>query len=85
VLDGGQAMSALGKLERIAVFSVCLALRLLLGESVFALVAGGACWRLFTKDIPEKSSLAATSYFVALIVLLALVLRITPGHDAGMR
>jgi Zn-dependent protease len=85
VLDGGQAMSALGKLERIAVLTVCLALWLLLGEGVFALVAGGACWRLFTRDIPEKPSLAATSYFVAVIVLLALVLRTMPGHGAGMR
>jgi Zn-dependent protease len=85
VLDGGQAMSALGKLERVAVLTVCLVLWLLLGEGVFALVAGGACFRLFTKDIPEKPSLAASSYFVAVIVLLALILRITPGHGAGMR
>jgi hypothetical protein len=77
-------VSALSKLERIAVLTVCLALWLLLGEGVFALVAGGACWRFLTKDIPEKPSLAATSYFVAVIVLLALVLRIIPGHGAGM-
>jgi hypothetical protein len=47
--------------------------------------ACGACFRLFTRDIPEKPSLAASSYFVAVIVLLALVLRITPGHGVGMR
>lgn len=85
VLDGGQAMLALDKIERVAVLTVCLALWFLLGEGVFALVAGGACWRLFTKDIPEKPSLSATSYFVAVIVLLALVLRITPGHGGGLR
>ncbi len=52
LLDGGQAMLALDKIERGVVLTVCLALWMLLGENVFALVAGGACWRLFTKDVP---------------------------------
>ena len=33
-----------------------------LGESVFRLVAAGAAWRLFTKDIPEQSNRAITAY-----------------------
>jgi Zn-dependent protease len=85
VLDGGQAMLALNKMERIAILTICLALWLLLGEGIFALVAAGACWRLFTKDIPEKASRPTTAYFVAVIVLLALVMRLTPGPGAGMR
>jgi Zn-dependent protease len=85
VLDGGQAVLALNKIERIAILTICLALWLLLGEGVFALVAGGACWRLFTKDIPAQPSRPTTAYFVAVIVLLALVMRLTPGHGSGLR
>lgn len=84
MLDGGQAMLVLNKIERIAILTICLALWLLLGEGVFALVAGGACWRLFTKDIPEQPSRQATAYFVAVILLLALVMHLTPGHGAGV-
>jgi membrane-associated protease RseP (regulator of RpoE activity) len=85
VLDGGQALLALDKIERVVVLTVCLALWVLLGENVFALVAGGACWRLFTKDVPEQPSRATAAYFVAVVVLLGLVLRFTPGQGAGMR
>jgi Zn-dependent protease len=85
VLDGGQAMLALDKIERVVVLTVCLALWMLLGENVFALVAGGACWRLFTKDVPAQPSRATTIYFVAVVVMLGAVLRFTPGQGAGIR
>jgi Zn-dependent protease len=84
VLDGGQAMLVLNKVERIAVLTLCLALWVLLGESVFALVAGGSCWRLFTKDIPQQQSRPIATYFLAVLALLALILRITPGQGAGL-
>jgi Zn-dependent protease len=84
VLDGGQAMLVLNKVERIAVLTLCLALWVLLGESVFALVAGGSCWRLFTKDIPQQPSRPIAAYFLAVLALLALILRITPGQGAGL-
>jgi len=57
----------------------------LLGEGIFALVAGGACWRLFTNDIPERPSRPTAVYFAAVIVLLALIMRLTPGHGVGSR
>jgi Zn-dependent protease len=85
MLDGGEAMFALDKLERVAILTVSLALWLLLGEGVFALVALGACWRLFTKDIPEQPSRSTAAYFIAVLALLALILRITPGHGSGLR
>jgi Zn-dependent protease len=85
MLDGGQAILVLNRTERIVVLTISLALWVLLGEGVFALVAGGACWRLFTKDIPEQPSRSTTAYLVAVIVLLALILRITPGRGAGIR
>ena len=85
VLDGGQAMLALDKIERVVVLTVCLALWMLLGENVFALVAGGACWRLFTKDVPDQPSRPTAVYFVAVVVMLGVVLRFTPGQGVGMR
>lgn len=85
VLDGGLAMLALNKIERIAILTISLALWLLLGEGIFALVAGGACWRLFTNDIPERPSRPTAVYFAAVIVLLALIMRLTPGHGVGSR
>src|SRR5712691_9095331 len=52
MLDGGQAALALSKLERIGLLTLCLALWVFLGESVFFLVAIGAAYRVFTKDTP---------------------------------
>jgi Zn-dependent protease len=85
VLDGGQAILVLNRIERTVILTVALGMWLLVGEGVFALVAGAACWRLFTKDIPEQPSRATTAYFVAVIVLLALVLHITPGQGPRFR
>jgi Zn-dependent protease len=85
MLDGGESMMALDKFERIAVLTVSLALWLLLGEGVFALVAAGSCWRLFTHDLPEQPSRSTAAYFIAVLALLGLILRITPGQGAGLR
>jgi len=41
------------KAERLGLLTACLALWLLLGQSVFCLVALGAGYRLFTKDMPH--------------------------------
>jgi len=76
-------MSALNKTERLIVLTACMALWLFLGESVFFLVAIGAGWRLFTKDLPPQPSRSTTAYFVAVLTLLALVMRLTPGRGFG--
>jgi Zn-dependent protease len=74
VLDGGQAALALDKVERMILLTVCLALWWLLGENVFFLVALGAGWRLFTKDLPPHPSRVTTVYFVAVLSALGLVM-----------
>jgi Zn-dependent protease len=82
-LDGGQAVLALNKGERTLLLTVCLALWLVFGESVFFLVAAGACWRLFTKDVPPQSSRTMTGYYIGVLASLAVVLWIVPGKGFG--
>jgi Zn-dependent protease len=82
-LDGGQAALALSKAERMLLLTVCLALWLTLRENVFALVAIGAAWRLFTKDLPPHPSRAILAYFCAVLTLLGLVMRLMPGQGFG--
>ncbi|MBO0910535.1 MAG: site-2 protease family protein [Acidobacteria bacterium] len=85
VLDGGGAALALGKLERIGLLTLSLALWLVLGEGVFFLVAAGAGYRVFTKDLPRNSSRMTAFYFAAVLVSLGLVMRAMPGQGFGPR
>src|SRR5690348_11995493 len=75
ILDGGTAASALGRMERFLLLALGLALWFILGERVFLLVAAGAAYRLFTKDIPAEPSRAITAYYLTVVVILAAVLR----------
>jgi Zn-dependent protease len=85
ILDGGQAATALSKLERIWLLSAGLVLWLLLGEGIFFLVAAGAAYRLFTKDMPAKSSPTSLAYYLGVLAFLALILYIVPGHGINTR
>jgi Zn-dependent protease len=85
ILDGGQAVLVLNKGERIALVTTCIALSFVLGESVFFLVAAGAAWRLFTKDIPEESNRAITAYFIGVLASLGFVMWLMPGQGFGGR
>lgn len=83
VLDGGQAVLALNKNERLVLLTACVALWLFLGQSVFFLVAGGAVYRLFTKDTPTQPSPVTTAYFVGVLASLGLVMWMMPGAGFG--
>ena len=83
ILDGGQAILVLNKLERVMLLTSCLALALLLREGVFLLVAAGTAWRLFTKDIPPESSRVTTAYFVGVLACLGFVMWLMPGQGFG--
>jgi len=85
ILDGGGAIAALGKTDRIWLLTAGLALWLLLGEGVFFLVAAGAAWRLFTKDMPTQSSRLSLAYYLGVLACLGLVLRLVPGHGFGLQ
>lgn len=82
-LDGGQAAAALSKGERTILLTACLALWLFLGENVFFLVALGAGWRVFTKDLPPHSSPRTIAYFLAVLTALGCVMRLMPGRGFG--
>jgi Zn-dependent protease len=84
-LDGGQAAAAMDKAERLGLLTACLALWLLLGQSLFFLVALGAGYRLFTKDMPPHPSRATTAYFVTVLACLGLVMWRMPGQGLGLR
>jgi Zn-dependent protease len=83
VLDGGQAISALSKMQRLFLLTGCLVLWLLLKENVFFLVALGAGWRNFTKDLPAQSSPRTLAYFLAVLTCLGFVMRLMPGQGFG--
>lgn len=80
ILDGGTAITALGKTERFILLATGLAMWLVFGEVLFFLVAAGAGLRIFTKDIPPKSSAMITAYYLAMVVCLGLVLRLVPAQ-----
>jgi Zn-dependent protease len=73
-LDGGHAFLALTRRHRILVLSATLVALILTTESIFVLILIGIGWRLFTKDLPEKSSPATAVYFVGVLSALASLL-----------
>jgi Zn-dependent protease len=82
-LDGGQAASALGFVERLGLLAATLLLWLYTGEGIFFLVALGVCWRLYTKDKPEQDDWGTWLYFVAVMTALGLTLHAVPDALAG--
>jgi Zn-dependent protease len=85
LLDGGQAVLVLDKAERIVLLTTCVALSFVLGESVFFLVAAGAAWRLFTKDMPAQPNRAITAYFIGVLASLGVIMWLMPGQGFGSR
>lgn len=87
ILDGGQAVLALNKMNRVLLLTACLALWLFVGEGVFFLVAAGMAWRLFTKDMAAEASYWTTAYYVAVLLFLGVVLRaiLGEGFTASVR
>ena len=86
VLDGGQAVLALSKMERILLLTACLALWLVLGEGMFFLVAIGAAYQVFfAGDLPAHPSRTITTYFVLVLAALGVILRLLPGQGFAIR
>lgn len=85
VLDGGQAVLALSKRERIAVLAGSVALGLALGQNMFFLVALGAGYQAwFGRDLPARSSWATTIYYVAVLIGLGVIIQLMPGQGLGV-
>jgi len=80
VLDGGQAANALDRNGRGAILASAVLFALFFQENAFFLVAAGAAWRLFTKDLPFLPSYRIAAYYVCVMAFLGIVLRCVPGH-----
>jgi hypothetical protein len=84
VLDGSQAVLAVGKFERAALMTLAVLLWWGSRDMVFLLVAAGLCFRLFTKDDSRAPSRFIAAYYAVVLILLAVILRAVPGHGFGM-
>jgi Zn-dependent protease len=84
ILDGGQAALALSRVERIVLVVLSLGVLVLFRERLFIVIAAGALFRVFVKDAPEQGSPGIAAYFVAVMVLLAVVMRFVPVQGSGM-
>ena len=86
ILDGGQAVLALSKMERAVLLAACLVLWLVLGQNMFFLVALGAAYQVFfAKDLPTHASRATTIYYIAVLTALGVIIRMMPGSGLGVR
>ena len=74
VLDGGQTIAALNKTERIILSAAAILFAAAFGQPVFLLVAAGAGYRLFTKDIPAAPNHAVTAYYLLLLAALGFLI-----------
>lgn len=78
VLDGSQAIIALNRTERIVLSGAAVLLAAYFSQPLFLLVAAGAAYRLFTKDIPQAPSHAATAYYLILLAALGYLIALAP-------
>jgi Zn-dependent protease len=79
VLDGGQTIKALNKTERIVLACAAILLAAGLREPVLLLVAAGAGYRAFTKDVPTASNPAVVVYYLLVLAALAFLVGLAPA------
>ena len=68
IFDGGSAMNALGKQQRLAVVVICTALALILHEFAFLFVAIGAGYRIWKRDFPAEPKQGVAYAFIAIAI-----------------
>jgi Zn-dependent protease len=83
VLDGSQAIAALNKTERIVLSAAAVLLAAYFSQPLFLLVAAGAAYRLFTKDVPHAPSHGATVYYLIVLVALGYLITLAPPPGAA--
>jgi Zn-dependent protease len=83
VLDGSQAIIALNKTERIVLSASAVLLAAYFSQPLFLLVAAGAAYRIFTKDIPATPSHGATVYYLILLAALGYLITLAPLPSAA--
>jgi Zn-dependent protease len=86
LLDGGQAVLALSKGERVFLLTVSLALWLALDEKMFILVALGTAYAaFFASNLPPRPSRGTTVYYAVVLAALGILLKFLPGQGLGLR
>jgi Zn-dependent protease len=83
VLDGSQAIIALNKTERIVLSGTAVLLAAYFSQPLLLLVAAGAAYRIFTKDIPVAPSRGATVYYVIVLAALGYLITLAPLPPAA--
>jgi Zn-dependent protease len=68
MFDGGGAMAALGKQQRLAVLVLSVTLGVVFHEFVFGILAIATGYRLWKRDFPDKQYDAIGYYFIALAI-----------------
>jgi Zn-dependent protease len=79
ILDGGQAIAALSKKERFTLAAGAVVMAAIFGQPILLLVAGGAVYRLFTKDSPEQGSYPVFSYYLIVLAALSYLVYMLPA------
>ena len=79
-LDGGQAIEAIGRVGRIAIALAAVLLAAGLSQPMLLLVAGGAVYRAFDKQLPAEMppSYGLTAYFIVLVSVLGYLCTLAP-------
>jgi Zn-dependent protease len=83
VLDGSRAIAALDKTERIVLCAAAIGFAAYFAQPLFLLVAAGAAYRVFTKDVPALHSRAATAYYIGVLLALGYLMRLAPPPSPG--
>jgi Zn-dependent protease len=83
VLDGGQAVLVLDKTERIILSAAAVLLAALFGQPLLLLVAAGAAYRVFSKDIPATPNHEVTVYYLGVLAALGYLMQLAPLPASG--
>lgn len=79
-LDGAQAIAAIDRVGRIAIAVASVLLAAYFTQPLVLLVAGGAMFRAFGKDVPTETSrnYGVTTYFIVLVGVLSYFCTLAP-------
>lgn len=79
-LDGAQAIAAVTRTGRICIALASLVLAAYLSQPLVLLVAGGAAYRAFGKELPAETSpgYGVTAYFIGLLAILTYLSTLAP-------
>lgn len=83
-LDGSHAYNVLGRKQRGIILGTMLGMWYLSSETMFFLIAIGATYRMFTKDLPEREDNGVLYQFVGLLVAFGLLSMLTAHWDRSL-